>query len=166
VPGGRYSRDLMTQPVGKAYEYALKALGRQELTESQLAERLVRRGVEEDERAEVIDRLLADGLLDDERFARRYTEDKRELAGWGPERIREALLARGVARDLVEAALEGEGETEQLRRAVAMLEDRGLRCDSDSERERALRLLVRRGYALELAYEAVRAAERASAEAA
>ena len=166
MPGGRYSRDLMAKPVGKAYEYALKALGRQELTESQLAERLVRRGVEEDERAEVIDRLLADGLLDDERFARRYTEDKRELAGWGPERIREALLARGVTRDLVEAALEGEGETEQLRRAVAMLEDRGLRCDSDSERERALRLLVRRGYALELAYEAVRVAERASAEAA
>jgi regulatory protein len=122
--------------------------------------------VEEDERAEVIARLLADGLLDDGRFARRYTEDKRELAGWGPERIREALLARGVASDLVEAALEGEGEAEQLRRAVAILGDRGLRCDSDSERERALRLLVRRGYALELAYEAVRAAERASAEAA
>ena len=66
----------------------------------------------------------------------------------------------------MEAALEGEGEAEQLQRAVAMLGERGLRCDSDAERERALRLLVRRGYALELAYEAVRAAERASAEAA
>ena len=166
MPGGRYSRDLMAKPASDPYEYALKALGRQELTESQLAERLARRGVEEDERAEVIARVCAEGLLDDERFARRYTEDKRELAGWGPERIREALRARGVAPDLVEAALEGEGEAEQLRRAVGMLEDRGLRCDSDSERERALRLLVRRGYALELAYEAVRAAERASAEAA
>jgi regulatory protein len=114
----------------------------------------------------VVSRLIEEGLLDDERFARRYAEDKRELAGWGPERIREALLARGVARDLVEAALEGEGQAEQLRRAVAMLGERGLRCESDAERERALRLLVRRGYALELAYEAVRAAERASAEAA
>jgi SOS response regulatory protein OraA/RecX len=71
-----------------------------------------------------------------------------------------------VAPDLVEAALEGEDDAEQVRRAVAMLGERGLRCDSDPERERALRLLVRRGYALELAYEAVRAAERASAEAA
>jgi len=68
----------------------------------------------------VVSRLIEEGLLDDERFARRYAEDKRELAGWGPERIREALLARGVARDLVEAALEGEGQAEQLRRAVAM----------------------------------------------
>jgi regulatory protein len=122
--------------------------------------------VDEEERAAVIARLVTDGLVDDERFARRYAEDKRELAGWGPERIREALLARGVAADLVEAALEGEDEAEQVRRAVAMLGERGLRCDSDPERERALRLLVRRGYALELAYEAVRAAERASAEAA
>ena len=39
-------------------------------------------------------------------------------------------------------------------------------CSSERERERALGLLVRRGYALELAYEAVRAAERGSGEAA
>ena len=31
-----------------------------------------------------------------------------------------------------------------------------MRCDSERERERALGLLVRRGYPLELAYEAVR----------
>jgi regulatory protein len=127
---------------------------------------LERRGVDEPERAEVIARLVAEGVLDDERFARRYAEDKRDLAGWGPDRIREALLARGVDREHVEAALAGEGEAEQLKRAVAMLHKRGLRCDSDPERDRALRLLVRRGYALELAYEAVRAAERSSAEAA
>jgi regulatory protein len=122
--------------------------------------------VEENERAEVVARLLDEGVLDDERFARRYTEDKRELAGWGPERIRQALEKRGVDRELVEAALGGEGEEELLRRAMATLAERGLRCASDAERERALRLLVRRGYALEFAYEAVRAAERASAEAA
>ena len=122
--------------------------------------------MEDEERVELVARLTEEGLLDDERFARRYTEDKRELSGWGPERIRKALLGRGVAPELVDAALEDEGEAEQLGRAMSMLAERGLRCESDSERERALRLLVRRGYALELAYEAVRAAERASAEAA
>jgi len=122
--------------------------------------------VEEAEAGEVIGRLIEEGLLDDERFARRFTEDKRDLSGWGPERIREALRDRGVAAELVDSALEGEGEDEQLSRAAVLLAERGLSCDSDAERERALRLLVRRGYALELAYEAVRAAERASAEAA
>ena len=42
-------------------------------------------------------RLTEIGELDDERFARRYAEDKRELRGWGAERIREALASRGVA---------------------------------------------------------------------
>ena len=39
--------------------------------------------------------LVETGGLDDERFARRFAEDKRELRGWGPERIREALGRAG-----------------------------------------------------------------------
>jgi SOS response regulatory protein OraA/RecX len=39
-------------------------------------------------------------------------------------------------------------------------------CATERDRERALRLLVRRGYSLELAYEAVRAAERQGRDAA
>jgi hypothetical protein len=35
-----------------------------------------------------------------------------------------------------------------------------MHCDSERARERALGLLVRRGYPLELAYEAVRTVER------
>jgi regulatory protein len=105
--------------------------------------------------------LLAEaGAIDDASFARRYAEDKRLLAGWGPERIARSLERRGVPREHVEAALAAEDEAGQLERAVALLGARGIRCDSERERERALGLLVRRGYALELAYEAVRATER------
>jgi hypothetical protein len=43
---------------------------------------------------------------------------------------------------------------------VSLLGDRGMGCGSERERERALGLLVRRGYPLELAYEAVRRVER------
>ena len=111
--------------------------------------------------------LLAEaGAIDDRSFARRYAEDKRELAGWGPDRIRGALESRGVAPGHVDAALAAENEERQLERATAMLADRGLACASERERERALGLLVRRGYSLELAYEAVRALERQGREAA
>ena len=111
--------------------------------------------------------LLAEaGAIDDESFARRYAEDKRELAGWGPERIRVTLEGRGVAAVHIEAALGGESEERLLDRAVSLLADRGMACASERERERALGLLVRRGYALELAYEAVRALERQGRDAA
>jgi regulatory protein len=155
--------------VGKAddpYELALRALSYKERTESELRAWLSERGVGEAEVAEVLALLAEAGAIDDESFARRYAEDKRELAGWGPDRIRQALQARGVAREQIEAALAGDDEAKQLERAVALLESRELRCASEPERDRALRLLVRRGYPLELAYEAVRVAERASARAA
>jgi regulatory protein len=142
------------------YELALRALSYKERTESELRAWLAERGVVEVEIEEVIARLMEAGAIDDAGFARRYAEDKRELAGWGPDRITAALASRGVARGLIEAALEGEDAEAQLERAVELLGDRGMACTDERERDRALGLLVRRGYPLELAYEAVRAAER------
>jgi regulatory protein len=149
-----------------AYDLALKALGYKERTESELRGWLAERGVEETEIAEVIALLAEAGGIDDASFARRYAADKRLLAGWGSDRIARALEGRGVAREEIEAALDGEDEEDQLERATSLLTDRGLSCGTERERERALGLLVRRGYPLELAYEAVRAAERRSREAA
>jgi regulatory protein len=143
-----------------AYELALRALSYKERTESELRTWLAERGVGEAEVEEVIALLAEAGAIDDASFARRYAEDKRQLAGWGPDRIAKALEGRGVPGGHIEAALEGEDEASQLERAMALLTDRGLSCSSERECERALRLLVRRGYPLELAYEAVRAAER------
>ena len=149
-----------------AYELALKALSYKERTESELRGWLAERGMEEAEIEEVLSLLGDAGALDDASFARRYAEDKRELAGWGPDRIRTALEGRGVAAEHIDAAVAGEDQDRQLVRAVALLSDRGMSCSSERERDRALGLLVRRGYALELAYNAVRAAERDSREAA
>jgi regulatory protein len=145
-----------------AYELALRALSYKERTESELRGWLAEREVGEGEIEGVIALLSEAGAIDDASFARRYAADKRELAGWGPERIAQALEARGVAPEHIEAALDGEGEEAQLDRAIALLGGRGMRCDSERERRRALALLIRRGYPKELAYEAVRVAERNS----
>jgi regulatory protein len=142
------------------YDLALRALGYKERTESELRAWLAERGVEEAEIEEVIALLAEAGAIDDASFAQRYAADKRLLAGWGPDRIERTLEARGVPREHIEAALGGDDEPAQLERATALLADRGLSSGTERERERALGVLVRRGYPLELAYEAVRAAER------
>jgi regulatory protein len=149
-----------------AYDLALKALGYKERTESELRRWLADREVDEGEIEEVIALLAEAGAVDDASFAQRYAADKRLLAGWGPDRIAKALEERGVAREHVEAALGGDDESAQLERATSLLWDRGMTCATERDRERALRLLVRRGYPLELAYEAVRAAERQARDAA
>jgi len=143
-----------------AYELALRALGYKERTESELRGWLAERGVEDTEIEDVITLLVEAGAIDDASFARRYADDKRLLAGWGPDRIERTLAGRGVAREHIDAALGGEDEEAQLERATSLLVGRGMSCGSERERERALGLLVRRGYPLDLAYDAVRSAER------
>jgi regulatory protein len=108
----------------------------------------------------VLERLHEAGAIDDDRFARRFAEDKRELRGWGPDRIAEALRARGVNETLIEVAVEAEGAEALLGRAIELVELSGVvPCDEPS-RAKALALLARRGFPLEVAYDAVRALER------
>ena len=135
---------------------AVAALRRRERSRAEMAEWLARRGYDSDSVAATLERLIAAGELDDARFARRYAEDKRDLAGWGPERIRAALLAREVAYADVESALDADTQDRQLERAEQLLERKGGDLDSDVARGRALGFLTRRGYDYEIAYEAVR----------
>jgi regulatory protein len=146
-----------------ASEVGLAALRRKERAVAELCAWLAARGYGPKEIEAAIERLTEAGELDDERFARRYAEDKRELRGWGTERIREALASRGVSRRLVEVALEDDSHGTQVERASDLLARRGKPLDADADRARALGYLTRRGYEYEVAYEAVRLAARRAA---
>jgi regulatory protein len=114
---------------------------------------------------EVIERartvLIDQGQLDDRRYAQRLVEDRRSLDGWGSERIERRLIAAGIDPELAAAALVRDAPADELAAAVEVLVRR-LRQPprDDRERSHALALLVRKGYELELAYDAVRRFER------
>jgi regulatory protein len=139
-----------------AYELAVRALSHKERSTAELATWLERRDVAEADIETVIDRLTAIGELDDERFARLFAEDKVDLAGWGSERVREALLARGIAPEHIEAALAGDSEEVQIERAGDLLVRRGRSIDSEADKVSALGYLTRRGYPYDIAHEAIR----------
>ena len=109
--------------------------------------------------------LSEQGAVDDVRFARLFVQDKRELEQWGTERIRQGLLARRVDRELIaEALAESEGADEdnatetELDRALGLLRRRFSSPPRDRrERDRALGVLIRKGYDLELALDALSA---------
>ncbi|MEJ7875525.1 MAG: regulatory protein RecX [Solirubrobacterales bacterium] len=146
-----------------AFELAVRALSRRERTVQEVRAWLAARDVDPIEAEEAIERLVEMDQLDDERYAALFTEDKRELFGWGPDRIRASLIEKGIARPLAEAATGGESHAELAERAADLLGRRAERLDDDSGRGRALAFLARRGYELEVAYEAVRVAERRAA---
>ena len=107
----------------------------------------------------VLARLEELELLDDERFARLYAEDKRERSGWGGERIEQALLDRGIEYGLAGAAAAAPSD-EEVERAVGILRERDFELEDPADRQRALGLLARRGFSSEVAYDAIRSARR------
>lgn len=111
---------------------------------------------------EVVAELCESGILDDASYAQRFTEDRRELQGWGRERIEQDLTRRGIPKDLIETALAARSRDDELEAARGVLEQKYDRLEDDRTRNRAWQLLVRRGYDPELAYDAVRAHARAA----
>jgi len=145
----------------RALEVAVGHLGQRDRTEAEIRRHLAGRDIGERAADAAVAELVRMGYLDDARYARAFAEDRRALDAWGPERIERRLLELGVDREHIAAAIGvRDGETE-LEAALELL---CRRCRvvpaNERERERALGMLVRKGYDLELAYDAVRAYER------
>jgi regulatory protein len=105
----------------------------------------------------VVGELVEQGYLDDAGFARRFAEDRRRLDAWGAERIRRKLLQLGVDRDLIAAAVGEQDHSSELDAASELLARRfPAPPDTRRDLERMLGFLVRKGYALELAHDALR----------
>jgi regulatory protein len=111
---------------------------------------------------EVVGELERTHVLDDARYAERFTEDRRTLNGWGPERIEQDLARRGIAADLIEPALARRSRADELAAAQSLLAERFAALEDDRARNRAWQLLVRRGFDSELAYDAVRSHRQAA----
>jgi regulatory protein len=139
-----------------AFDVAWRLLGHRDRTEAELCAAFLKARVEPGLAGEVLEALREGGYVDDAAFARRFTEDRRSLDGWGAERIQRRLAALGVAREQIEAAV-GEDGHDELESALAQLARRYPQPPATPrERDRALGFLVRKGYALELAYDALR----------
>jgi regulatory protein len=146
------------QEAQRALDLAYKALNRRDRTVFELRCHLEGKLVEPDAIEAVVGELVREGLLDDARYACLFAEDKRRLDRWGAERIERELARRGVAPGPIAEAIAAQDGESELDAAVALLADKvGEPPADDRARDRAWRMLVRKGYAPELAYDAVRA---------
>jgi regulatory protein len=144
-----------------ALDLAFRWLGHRDRTVAEMRRHLERKRVGPATIEAVVGELSAQGYLDDAGYARRFAEDRRRLDGWGADRIERRLRALGVADDVVADALGDRAAGDELGAAVDVLRARvRVPPGDDRGRERALGVLARRGYDLDLAYEAVRRFER------
>jgi regulatory protein len=157
----------------KAIDLACAHVNRRERSVAEVRSQLQRKGVSDAHADEAVRTLIDQRLLDDERFAEMFVADKRGLEQWGSERIRRGLSARGIDHDVAERALtasshagenSGEdggdehGRDAELTRALELLRRRFPQAPRERrDRERALGMLLRKGYEHELAIDALNA---------
>jgi regulatory protein len=142
-----------------ALDLSYRYLGFRDRTVLEVRRHLEAKRVEPDTIEQAVAELSELGYLDDARFAQRFVEDRRTLDNWGNERIERKLVASGIDAELIAAALAGGDAAEsQFDAALAVLTRRfRIPPETERDRERALGFLVRKGYELETAYDAIRA---------
>lgn len=141
----------------RARELAWAALNRREHTVAELEAVLDRKRVEPEMIAAVLHELQEGGWLDDAGYAQRFAEDRRNLDGWGSERIARRLRSLGVAPEHVEAAVGARDGGDEMEAALDLLRRRFPHPpETPRDVNRAVGALVRKGYELELAYDALR----------
>jgi regulatory protein len=141
----------------RARDLAWAALNRREHTVAELRRVLERKRAEPSDIAVVLEELVSEKWVDDAAYARRFTEDRRNLDGWGAERIARRLAALGVDREDIDAALAARAGSDEREAALELLQRRFPDPPADPrDRNRALGMLARKGYELELAHDVLR----------
>ena len=134
------------------FDRALAMLAARPRATRDLERMLVRKGEPAEHVGSAIGRLIALGALDDAQFARQFIRTKIAGAGLSRRRLQSELWRRGVARDVIDAALaevlvEDEVDEDAQIAQVAAKKLRTLRSlDAATTRRRLYAFLARRGY--------------------
>jgi regulatory protein len=137
--------DTRTDPI-EARKKAMDYLARREHGRAELAAKLQAAGFDPDVAAAAIERLVADGLQSDTRFAESFIRS-RINQGKGPLRIRADLRQRGIADRLVEDGLhDAATDWAALAREVRIRKFGAQHPVAFSDKARQMRFLQSRGF--------------------
>lgn len=110
----------------KFLQRAQALCSRQEKCLSDIKSKLKQWGATPEMSNEILALLLTDKFIDEERYARMYTNEKARINKWGKIRITNSLRAKGVSKENIETAIESveelacsENLMELLKRKIA-----------------------------------------------
>ena len=96
--------------------------------------------IPEEEKTKILDYLLDNRFVNDERFAKSFIRGKVNQSGWGINKIRFHLIQKGIDKELIEEALGQTDEEAYRQRLVDILKTKSktIKADSDFEKKRKL----------------------------
>ena len=96
--------------------------------------------IPEEEKAKILEFLLDNRLVDDERFAKSFVRGKVNQSGWGVNKIRFHLIQKGIAKEIIDEALGQTDEEVYRQRLIEILTTKAktVKAASDFEKKRKL----------------------------
>ena len=142
--------------MANAYDYALNLLSARPYTIRNLERKLVRKVYPPAEIESTIERLIASGLLDDNRYAQQFARSKLLGAGGSKRRLRQQLYQRGIPNSVADPAIDSVIEDESIDLSVVIEKDARKKLASLGDLEplvvkrRLFSHLARRGYDIDM----------------
>ena len=122
---------------------------RAEHSSGEMLEKMRRWQLSEDARERVLDRLIDEKFVDDERFARLFVREKIRFDRWGRRKIEQALYQKGVASDISHRVLDevdDEAYVAELKKLIAA-KRRSVQAESEYElRAKLTKYALGRGF--------------------
>lgn len=134
----------------KAYSRLADRCALSEMCTGEALEKLRLWGIGRHEASKIVQRLVNERFIDDERFARVWVRDRLHNARWGAVKIRQSLRLKRLDYEVIEAAMESEMNQEvYFSNLAAALRSKGRSLPSPltyTDRMKLMRFAVGRGY--------------------
>ena len=96
--------------------------------------------IPQEEKTKILDYLLDNRFVNDERFAKIFVQSKSNQNDWGTNKIRYHLIQKGIAKDIIEEALGQTDEEVYRQRLIEILKTKAktVKAANDFEKKRKL----------------------------
>ena len=136
-----------------AYLQLAALCARSEHCQHDMLEKMRRWGMADEAQARVMERLVRERYVDDERYARAFVRDKIKYNKWGRRKVEQALWQKHIDEDVRQQALDEIDDAEYVSVLKPLLQpkSRSLKASSPYERNQKLvRFALSRGFTYDI----------------
>ena len=136
-----------------AYLQLAQLCARSEHCQHDMLEKMRRWDMSEDAQARVMQRLVSERYVDDERYARAFVHDKIRYNKWGQRKVEQALWQKRIDDDIRQQVLSEVDDEEYLSvlRPLLKQKRRSTKADSDYElNQKLMRFALSRGFTYDI----------------
>ena len=146
----------------EAYLQLAALCAQAEHCQQEMRDKMRRWGLDETVQNRIIDRLIKERYVDDERYARAFVKDKIRYNKWGRRKVQQALWMKRIDADIQQRVLDEIDEKEYLDvlRPLLKQKRKSIKAESDYElNQKLLRFALSRGFGFDIIRQCLDVAE-------